>query len=71
MILEAASKWNINLQKSIIIGDSWRDMLAGKRAGLSTCYINHWSSVDEVINRDIEFDFEAENLLGVAKYLGV
>ena len=63
MILEAASKWNINLEKSIIIGDSWRDMLAGKRAGIRTCYINHWSNSDGVI----EYDFEAKDLSDAVK----
>ena len=69
MIDEAASKWNINLQESILIGDSWRDILAGKRAGLKTCYINHWSSVDRAIDKDVGYDFKANNLLEASEYL--
>lgn len=58
MLIEAATTWNINLEDSLIIGDSWRDMLAGKSAGVKSIYINN--SLNN--NEKIEFYFEAENL---------
>jgi D-glycero-D-manno-heptose 1,7-bisphosphate phosphatase len=39
MILEAAEKWNINLGKSWMIGDSESDVIAGNSAGCKTIFI--------------------------------
>jgi D-glycero-D-manno-heptose 1,7-bisphosphate phosphatase len=39
LLLEAASKWNIDLGKSFVIGDRWRDIEAGSRAGCGTLLI--------------------------------
>lgn len=33
MILAAAQKWSVNMEQSYMIGDRWRDIEAGKRAG--------------------------------------
>jgi D-glycero-D-manno-heptose 1,7-bisphosphate phosphatase len=35
LILKAAGELSIDLSQSIIIGDAWSDLLAGKRAGVS------------------------------------
>ena len=40
MLIQAAGDFNIDLQKSWIIGDSERDLLAGKNAGCKTVYIS-------------------------------
>jgi D-glycero-D-manno-heptose 1,7-bisphosphate phosphatase len=40
LILEAAKKWDIELQNSFMIGDRWKDVEAGKRAGCKTVWIN-------------------------------
>lgn len=40
MLLESAKKWNIVLAQSYMIGDSWKDMEAGKRAGCTCLLIN-------------------------------
>ena len=34
MIFKAAKKWNINLNKSLMIGDKRTDMIAAKRSNL-------------------------------------
>ena len=34
MILKAANKWNIDLSKSLMIGDKKIDMIAAKRSNL-------------------------------------
>jgi D-glycero-D-manno-heptose 1,7-bisphosphate phosphatase len=39
MLLEAAEKWNIDLEQSWMIGDSMSDIEAGQRAGTKTAYL--------------------------------
>ena len=39
MILEAAKKYNIDIEKSWMVGDSINDIEAGKNAGCKTAYI--------------------------------
>lgn len=36
LIIRAKNDFNINLKKSYFVGDSWRDILCGKKAGLTT-----------------------------------
>jgi len=40
MIFSAKEKWNIDLKKSFLIGDRWRDIETGKNAGVKTILIN-------------------------------
>lgn len=40
-LLEAASKFQIDLQLSYMIGDRWRDIEAGAAAGCKTFFINY------------------------------
>jgi len=58
MILEAASKWSIDLAKSYVIGDNRKDIEAGKAAGCKTFLIRR------EYNEDFKngFDFEIKNL---------
>ena len=51
MLLEASLKWNIDLNKSIMVGDSWKDIAAGQNVGCTTIL------VDYLYNRDVECDF--------------
>jgi len=41
MIFAAAKKWNINLNQSFIVGDRWRDIEAGKNAGIKTILLDY------------------------------
>jgi len=41
MLLEAAKKWNIDLTKSYMVGDRWKDVEAGKKAGCQTVLIDN------------------------------
>jgi D-glycero-D-manno-heptose 1,7-bisphosphate phosphatase len=41
MLLMAAQKWHIDLSKSFVIGDQWKDMEAGQRAGCTTLLIDY------------------------------
>ena len=41
MIFSAADKWKINLNKSFLVGDRWKDIESGKLAGLRTFLIDY------------------------------
>ena len=57
MLLEAAEKWRIDLDRSYMVGDRWRDVEAGHRAGCRTLFLDlgyaealtvapHWTVAD-------------------------
>lgn len=39
MILEAARRWDVDLSRSVMVGDRWRDIEAGKAAGVATVLV--------------------------------
>ncbi len=41
MMTAAASKYNIDLSQSFLIGDRWRDIAAGQAAGCKTVFIDY------------------------------
>jgi D-glycero-D-manno-heptose 1,7-bisphosphate phosphatase len=41
MLLEAARSWSISLAESFMIGDRWRDIEAGQRAGCKTVWVRN------------------------------
>jgi D-glycero-D-manno-heptose 1,7-bisphosphate phosphatase len=41
LILDAAAKHGIDLPSSIIVGDRWRDVLAGQAAGCRTIFVDY------------------------------
>ncbi|HHT9125294.1 MAG TPA: D-glycero-alpha-D-manno-heptose-1,7-bisphosphate 7-phosphatase [Candidatus Brocadiia bacterium] len=55
-LLEAAKKWNVDLKGSFFIGDTWKDTVAGKRAGCKTILINM------PYNQGVESDYRIEDL---------
>ena len=40
MILDAATRLNLDLEHSVCIGDRWRDVEAGKRAGVMAIFVD-------------------------------
>jgi D-glycero-D-manno-heptose 1,7-bisphosphate phosphatase len=56
MILDHAAKWNVDLESSFLIGDTWRDMEAGRAAGVTTVLIHR------PYNRDAGADFEVDGV---------
>jgi len=40
IIISAADKYNIDLKKSFLIGDRWKDIEAGQKAGCKTIWLN-------------------------------
>jgi D-glycero-D-manno-heptose 1,7-bisphosphate phosphatase len=65
MLLEAAEALKIDLAKSFMIGDRWRDVDCGFNAGCQTIFID-WG-YEEKLNRDP--DFRARDLLGAAQLI--
>jgi D-glycero-D-manno-heptose 1,7-bisphosphate phosphatase len=39
--LDAARRWNIDLASSYIVGDRWRDVEAGHRAGCQAVFVDY------------------------------
>jgi D-glycero-D-manno-heptose 1,7-bisphosphate phosphatase len=40
MLLDAAEQWDIDLARSVTVGDRWRDIAAGRAAGTRTVFID-------------------------------
>ena len=56
MIIKAATELNINLNKSFVIGDTWKDIKAGKAAGCKTFLVN------TPYNKEVKSDYRIKNL---------
>jgi len=41
LLLEAAREWDIHLPESFMVGDRWKDVEAGRRAGCKTIFVDH------------------------------
>ena len=41
LLFEAARVWDIDLEASFIVGDRWRDVEAGHRAGCQAIFVDH------------------------------
>lgn len=41
LLLEAAAAWHVALDQSFMVGDRWRDIEAGRRAGCTTILIDY------------------------------
>jgi D-glycero-D-manno-heptose 1,7-bisphosphate phosphatase len=41
LLLEAAAKYDIDLGRSFMVGDRWRDVEAGRRAGCRTVFLDY------------------------------
>jgi D-glycero-D-manno-heptose 1,7-bisphosphate phosphatase len=57
MVFDAASELNLDLNSSWIIGDRWRDVDCGKRAGLKTVFIDF--NYDEILNSIPDFSVKS------------
>ena len=63
MISDAALKYDIDVEKSFMVGDAQRDITAGNNAGLRTIHINNGKENAEGAN------YVTENLLEAAKWI--
>ncbi len=67
MFLEAAEKYTMQLDKCIMIGDSFGDMEAGRRLGMDTLLV--LTGKGRHLSKEFSPTFTAENLLTGAKIL--
>ncbi|MDQ7844547.1 MAG: HAD family hydrolase [Armatimonadota bacterium] len=65
MLLEAARARGIDLGRSFMVGDRWRDIEAGRRAGCRTVFIDY--GYDEP--RPEGADFRTDSLLQAAEWI--
>lgn len=64
MVLQAAAKWNVDLKKSFFVGDRWRDIEAGKAAGIKTILIDYHYN-----EKKVAADFTATNFTAVTNFI--
>ncbi|MBD3881925.1 HAD family hydrolase [Phormidium tenue FACHB-886] len=69
MLVELAAQWQVDLQQSFMVGDSWKDMEAGKQAGCCTILLardyNQGTTANftvESANAAVEVILECSNL---------
>lgn len=68
MIEHFVTKYNIERTQSYLIGDRWKDIVAGNRSGIKTIYIgNEYSSPKEY--EDIKPDFVASCLIDASELI--
>jgi D-glycero-D-manno-heptose 1,7-bisphosphate phosphatase len=67
MLLEAKKKYFINLNQSIVIGDRWKDVTMGKKAGCKTIFVDY--NYDETL-RD-QPDIKIDNLENLKNYVPI
>ncbi len=65
LVLAAATDWRIELRQSFMVGDRWRDIEAGRRAGCKTVLINYHYAEEH----PSEADFEANSLAAAADWI--
>lgn len=68
MILKAAEKHNIDLEKSFMIGDTDKDIIAGKEAGIKTILVE--TGHDKKFKSIVSPTYILKNLNEIARILG-
>jgi D-glycero-D-manno-heptose 1,7-bisphosphate phosphatase len=63
MILHLSKKWEINIKKSYLIGDNWKDIEAGKQAGCKTILL------DKNYNKTVKADYRMPDLKSAVKII--
>ena len=56
MITDLSKKWDIDCKESFLIGDSWKDIEAGKSAGSQTILL------DRTYNREVKAEYRINDL---------
>lgn len=60
-LIRLATRWNVDLSRSVIIGDTHKDTGAGRAAGTQTIII------DRVYNQGVEADFRVKDIVQAAQ----
>ncbi|WP_143315438.1 HAD-IIIA family hydrolase [Clostridium sp. HBUAS56017] len=74
MLYRASKEYNLDLKKCIVIGDSWRDMLAAHNGGVKKILVKTGNGKDDFDLLRLKFsnvniDYYAENLLDAVKWI--
>ena len=65
MLLASARQWVLDLSQSVMIGDRWRDIEAGERAGCKTI----WMDFKYQERQPEKHDYVTDSLLGVLNFI--
>jgi D-glycero-D-manno-heptose 1,7-bisphosphate phosphatase len=65
LLVDAARDLGLDLSASVMVGDRWRDIDAGRAAGCRTVFINHHYAE----RRPTEFDVELSSLAEAARWI--
>jgi D-glycero-D-manno-heptose 1,7-bisphosphate phosphatase len=63
MIFELSKKYDIDINKSFLIGDNWKDTEAGQKAGCKTIILN------KTYNQSVKADYRTDNLRTAVKLI--
>lgn len=69
MLLRAAKEWDIDLSASYMIGDRWKDIEAGARAGCTTVLVKSPCSGEQPPDRTVVSDYTVENLVEAVRII--
>lgn len=65
LLIEGAKRWRIDVSKSFMVGDRWRDIEAARRAGCRSVLISEYSSKQD----QCEPDYTAPSLSAAAAWI--
>jgi D-glycero-D-manno-heptose 1,7-bisphosphate phosphatase len=65
MLINAATALDIDLPRSFMIGDRWRDIDCGRRAGCKTVFVD-WGYIEELRDQP---DFRSKNLTEAVRWI--
>jgi D-glycero-D-manno-heptose 1,7-bisphosphate phosphatase len=53
LLESGAARWNLDLPKNMLVGDRWRDVEAGQRAGCRTVFVDHGYAEPSMVEPDL------------------
>jgi D-glycero-D-manno-heptose 1,7-bisphosphate phosphatase len=56
LLLRAAARFDVDLTASVMVGDRWRDIEAGRAAGCATVFVRHGYAERQPENPDLDTD---------------
>ena len=62
MLLDLKDRWHIDLEGSFVIGDTWRDIEAGRRARCRTIFLERHRHTSEEVSADARIHSLSEAL---------
>lgn len=69
MLLKAKKEHNIDMKESYMVGDSNKDIEAGKRAGCKTILLKTGSGSGDADNNQVDCDYVADSLLNAVEHI--